>query len=313
MNINTIPLLKKKEVDYMLDICLLGTGGMMPLPYRWLTSMMARCNGHNMLIDCGEGTQISMKILGWSFKSIKFICFTHYHGDHISGLPGLLLTIGNSDKREPLTLIGPKGLRRVVEGLRVIAPELPFEIKYIELSEAHETHVLFGYKLEAYKVKHNIPCYGYSIEIERQGKFDVDKAKENGIPLRYWSILQKGQSVEGYTPDMVLGEGRKGLKVSYCTDTRPTKNIEKYVEGADLFICEGMYGDDAEKSKAKEYKHMTFTEAATIAKNAEVKELWLTHFSPSLTYPKEFEGNAKAIFKNTVVGKDRMTKTLKFD
>ena len=119
----------------MLDVCLLGTGGMMPLPYRWLTSLMVRYNGSSLLIDCGEGTQIAVKEKGWSFKPIDVICFTHYHGDHISGLPGLLLTMGNADRTKPLTLIGPKGLERVVNSLRVIAPELPFQIKYKEITE----------------------------------------------------------------------------------------------------------------------------------------------------------------------------------
>ena len=113
----------------MLDVCLLGTGGMMPLPYRWLTALMVRYNGSSVLIDCGEGTQIAIKEKGWSFKPIDVICFTHYHGGHISGLPGLLLTMGNADRTEPLTLVGPKGLERVVNSLRVIAPELPFSIK----------------------------------------------------------------------------------------------------------------------------------------------------------------------------------------
>ena len=123
----------------MLDICLLGTGGMMPLPYRWLTSMMARCAGSNLLIDCGEGTQIALKEKGWSPKPIDVICFTHYHADHISGLPGLLLTMGNAERTEPLTLIGPKGLERVVNALCMIAPELPFELKFIELTEQEES------------------------------------------------------------------------------------------------------------------------------------------------------------------------------
>lgn len=119
----------------MLDICLLGTGGMMPLPYRWLTSMMARCNGSSLLIDCGEGTQIALREKGWSPRSIDVICFTHYHADHISGLPGLLLTMGNAERHEPLLMIGPKGLERVVTALRSIAPELPFPIYFSELSE----------------------------------------------------------------------------------------------------------------------------------------------------------------------------------
>jgi len=302
--------------DNMLDICLLGTGGMMPLPYRWLTSLMVRYNGSNMLIDCGEGTQISIKQKGWSFKSIDCICFTHYHGDHISGLPGLLLTIGNSNRTEPLTLIGPKGLKRIVNGLRVIAPELPYEIKLIEIEGSYQTFDLYGYNIEAFKVNHNILCYGYNINISRQGKFDVEKAKKNNVPLKIWSTLQKGQSIEFegqlYSPDMVLGEKRKGLKVSYCTDTRPTKDMDKYVSNADLFVCEGMYGDETEKTNAVEYKHMTFEEAALIAKKAKVKELWLTHFSPALVYPKDYLHVATGIFENSKVGKDRMTKTLKF-
>ena len=112
----------------MLDVCLLGTAGMMPLPHRWLTAALMRYNGSNLLIDCGEGTQIAIKEKGWTFKPIDAICFTHYHADHISGLPGLLLTMGNTDRREPLTMIGPKGLERVVNSLRVICPELAMKM-----------------------------------------------------------------------------------------------------------------------------------------------------------------------------------------
>ena len=146
----------------MLDVCLLGTGGMMPLPYRWLTSLLVRYNGSSLLIDCGEGTQIAIKEKGWSFKPIDVICFTHYHGDHISGLPGLLLTMGNADRTEPLTLIGPKGLERVVNSLRVIAPELPFQIKYIEITQPEQIFEMNGYRLKAFRVNHNVTCYGYT-------------------------------------------------------------------------------------------------------------------------------------------------------
>ena len=139
----------------MLDVCLLGTSGMLPLPGRWLTSLLLRYNGSSMLIDCGEGTQIAIKEKGWSFHPIDVICFTHYHADHISGLPGLLLTIGNSDRTEPVTLIGPKGLSRVVSALRVIAPELPYELRFIELSESREHISINGYEIDAFKVNHN--------------------------------------------------------------------------------------------------------------------------------------------------------------
>ena len=295
----------------MLDVCLLGTGGMMPLPYRWLTALMTRFNGSQLLIDCGEGTQIALKEKGWSFKPIDVICFTHYHGDHISGLPGLLLTMGNADRHEPLTLIGPKGLERVVNSLRVIAPELPFEIKFIEITEPEQSFELNGYRLNAFKVKHNVTCYGYTIEIDRAGKFDVQRAQGQEIPKEYWKVLQKGEKVELdgriLTPDMVLGPPRKGIKVTYCTDTRPTESILKHAADSDLFICEGMYGEKEKAAKAVEYKHMTFYEAAKLARDAEVKEMWLTHYSPSLTRPEEFMDEVRKIFPNAIAGKDRMT------
>ena len=300
----------------MLDVCLLGTGGMMPLPYRWLTSLMVRYNGSSLLIDCGEGTQIAIKEKGWSFKPIDVICFTHYHGDHISGLPGLLLTMGNADRTEPLTLIGPKGLERVVNALRVIAPELPFPIKCIEIRAPEETFEMNGYRLKAFRVNHNVLCYGYTMEVDRAGKFDVERAKEAEIPQKYWGILQKGEMVEYedrvLTPDMVLGPARKGLKITYCTDTRPTDSIKNNAEGSDLFICEGMYGEKDKQKKAREYKHMTFYEAAELARDAKVRELWLTHYSPSLTKPEEYMDDVREIFPAAVAAKDRRSVELVF-
>ena len=300
----------------MLDICLLGTGGMMPLPYRWLTSLMVRYNGSSLLIDCGEGTQIAIKEKGWSFKPIDVICFTHYHGDHISGLPGMLLTMGNADREEPLTLIGPKGLERVVNALRVIAPELPFKINFIEITEPEQVFEMNGYRLKAFRVNHNVICYGYSIEVDRAGKFDVERAESFQIPKKYWGLLQKGESIEEegrlLTPDMVLGASRKGLKLTYCTDTRPTDSIRTNAKDSDLFICEGMYGEKDKLKKAREYKHMTFYEAAQLAKEAEVKEMWLTHYSPSLNHPEEFMEDVRAIFPNSVAAKDRRSIELVF-
>lgn len=301
----------------MLDICLLGTGGMMPLPYRWLTSMMARYNGQSILIDCGEGTQIAMKEKGWSPNPIDVICFTHYHADHISGLPGMLLTMGNAERTEPLLLVGPKGLSKVVASLRIIAPELPFVIDCLELTESEQTITFDGFKIEAFKVNHNVPCYGYSIVVERIGRFQVDKALELGIDKKYWSRLQRGEIIETedatLVPEMVLGERRRGLRVTYCTDTRPTESIVKHAADADLFICEGMYGEQDKLSKAKENKHMTFFEAAELARKAQVRRLWLTHYSPSLNRPEEFLSATRKIFPQTETCRDGKTIELLFD
>ena len=302
----------------MLDICLLGSGGMMPLPYRWLTALMVRYNGSSLLIDCGEGTQIAIKEKGWSFKPIDVICFTHYHGDHISGLPGLLLTMGNAERTEPLTLIGPKGLERVVNALRVIAPELPFPIIYKEINGNEETFELAdGYRLKAFRVNHGILCYGYTLELDRAGKFQLQKAMEQEIPKQYWSRLQKGETITDeqavYTPDMVLGPPRKGIKLTYCTDTRPVPAIVENASGSDLFICEGMYGEKDKDAKAREHKHMTFYEAAKLARDAQVGEMWLTHYSPSLTRPEEYMDDVRKIFPAAKAGKDRKSVDLDFE
>ncbi|MGN1203416.1 MAG: ribonuclease Z [Lachnospiraceae bacterium] len=301
----------------MLDVCLLGTGGMMPLPYRWLTALMMRYNGKSILIDCGEGTQVALKEKGWSPKPIDIICFTHYHADHISGLPGMLLTMGNAERTEPLLLIGPKGLNRVVSALRVIAPELPFPIECREITENTEKFLFDGFSIEAFKVNHNVVCYGYTMTVERAGRFEVEKAVAENIDKQYWNRLQKGEEIvlpdRVLKPDMVLGPARKGIKVTYTTDTRPTESIVEHAMHSDLFICEGMYGEPDKLTKAKEYKHMTFYEAAEMAKRAEVKEMWLTHYSPSLPYPEEYMPAVRKIFPASVAAKDGRTAELMFE
>ncbi len=301
----------------MLDVSLLGTGGMMPLPYRFLTSMMARCEGSSILIDCGEGTQVALRKKGWSPKPIDLICFTHYHADHISGLPGLLLTMGNAERTEPLTMTGPRGLERVVNSLRCIAPELPFPIHFVEFNENREHFSIGPYQIDAFKVNHNVPCYGYAITIPRAGRFDPQRAKDQDIPMKYWSRLQKGETIKEngitYTPDMVLGPERKGLKVVYCTDTRPVPVIAEYASGADLFICEGMYGEEDRESKAREYKHMTMYEAAELARKAQPRQLWLTHYSPSLNRPEDYLDKAREIFPRTKAARDGWSLDLNFE
>lgn len=312
----------------MIDIALLGTGGGMPMPNRYLSASLISYRGRKILIDCGEGTQVSMRILGSGFKAIDIICITHGHGDHIVGLPGLLATIGNSGRTEPLTIVGPEGIKNIVNGLRVIATYLPYEVNIIEnINEIKlkvtKDNIIVVKDNEASDiiintmgVEHSAACIAYSFYIKRQAKFNIEKAKKNNVPKKLWNLLQKGEILEidgeTYTTDMVLGDERKGIKVSYVTDTRPMENIQRFIENSDLFICEGTYGDDDNIDKAVKNKHMTFREAATLARKGKVKELLLTHFSPAMLEPESFIENAKEAFNNTIIGYDRLVKELKF-
>ena len=204
----------------------------------------------------------------------------------------------------------------MVASLRVIAPELPFEVKCMEITENAQTFSFEGFRLEAFKVNHNVLCYGYSMVIDRAGRFDKDRALEQEIPMKFWSRLQKGETLEEngrvFTPDKVLGAARKGLKVTYSTDTRPTESIRQNAQGADLLILEGMYGEPDKLVKAREHKHMTMYEAARLAKKAEVREMWLTHYSPSLLHPEEYMKSVKKVFDKAYPGKDGKSITLEF-
>ena len=304
----------------MLEVALVGTGGMMPLPQRYLSSLLLRHEGRMMLIDCGEGTQVSAKQVGWGFKNIDCICLTHFHADHVAGLPGLLLTIGGSGREEALTIVGPPGVAHIVESICIIAPEIPFPINFIEIPRGGRRDIkipLTDFTLSALPADHNCPCFAYRVDIQRKGKFNLEAAESLGLPRRFWNPLQKGQNVEFegqiFTPGMVMGVTRRGISVAYCTDSRPPRNMAAFIADCDLFVCEGHYGDDDKMDKAKKYKHMVFSEAAKLARDGNAARLWLTHFSPAMPNPEEFIDNARGVFPDAVVGYDRMVETLMFE
>lgn len=311
----------------MIDISLLGCGGGMPMPNRNLSSLFINYKGRKILIDCGEGTQVAIRKMGLGFKAIDLILITHCHGDHIVGLPGLLSTIGNSGREHTLTIIGPVGITNVVNSLRVIAPYLPYDLNIIE----NPNELYFNVKkdlieldiseksdlsLNTIELEHSAVCLGYSLYFKRKRKFDIEKATKMNVPKILWNKLQKEEEViyDGlkYDYTMVLGEERKGIKVSFITDTRPINSIASFIKNSDLFICEGTYGDDKDIEKAIKNKHMTFREAASLAKDGDVREILLTHFSPAMLDPSEYLQNASEVFNNVIIGEDEITKTLKF-
>jgi ribonuclease Z len=299
----------------MLDVMLVGTGGMTPLPRRFLSSALLRLQGRLILVDCGEGTQVSMKMAGWGFKEISSIFLTHLHGDHVVGLPGLLLSVGNSGREEPLTVYGPGNLLRLADAVETIAPRLPFPLRWIPLSGGDRV-ALEGMEVSTLRVQHGVPCLAYSFRVPRDRRFVPERAQELGLPVQMWGRLQSGEAVkwEGrrVEPEEVLGEERRGLKLSYVTDTRPTPELPAFVAESDLLICEGMYGSPDDLPKAIENGHMLFSEAAEIAWEGRVRELWLTHYSPSVSEPEEWLEEASRIFPSVRAGYDRMSATLRF-
>ena len=305
----------------MLDVCLLGTGGMQPLPDRYLSAALARINGSLVLIDCGEGTQVALREVGWGLRDISAILLTHVHADHVLGLPGLLLTLAHSGKGadEPLTIYGPEPLLRVLEGLLVLSSRVPYPLRAAVLSggESFTVEGVEGLEVSCALMDHEVPCLAYALSVPRASRFEPDRARALGVPLPYWRRLQRGEAVEveGRTvaPDEVLGPPRRGLRVVYATDTCPTAGLTLFVGGADLFICEGMYGDEEDKPKRWQAQHMTFAEAATVARDGGARRLWLTHFSPGLTHPEAYLDRATAIFPATTVGYTGLKETLSFE
>lgn len=299
----------------MLDVCLLGTSGMMPLPGRFLASCIIKSEGVGILIDCGEGTQIPMQSIGWGFRDINTILFTHYHADHIYGIIGILYQMNNVQRTETLNIMGPRGIDKIKNIIGDLTTRLSFDIIFQEIEDNYKFNI--G-KIEIKNIflKHTMPCYGYSFTIKRLPEFCVEKAIALKIPLQYWKLLQHGDNIQYngnvYTPDMVLGRNRKGIKVVYATDYIAGNNLIDFAKDSDLFIGEGMYWDKNE-IEAYDKMHSSIKTTMDIAKRANVSNLWLTHYSPRLRNPENYINAINSFFPRTQLGVDLMHTTLKFE
>jgi ribonuclease Z len=301
----------------MIDVMLLGTGAMVPLPNRWLSSALVRVGGSLVLLDCGEGTQIAMRERHWGFRKLDAICLSHLHADHVAGIPGLLHTIANAGKRSPLAIYGPIGTIAVIEGLRTVAPVLPFDLLVRELRDGEEVEGPAGLAIRVAEGEHRVPVIGYRFDRARSRRFDPERARALGVPLPDWSVLQRGEPVivagREIAPGEVLGERRPGVALGFVTDTRATPALRDLIAGVDLLISEGTYGDDSAAEGAARYGHMTFRQAATQARDAGVGHLWLTHFSASMGRPEDWRHNAADVFPEVTIGRAGLAATLAFD
>lgn len=300
----------------VIDLLLLGTGAMVPLPDRPLSSLLLRVAGSLVLFDCGEGTQVQMRRFHWGFRKLDAICLSHLHADHVAGLPGLFHTVANAGRSEPMHIYGPPGTFAVIEGLRVIARHLPYDMVVHELQDGDAFPLPGGMRGSVCEAAHRIPCLAYRADLDRAPAFDPVRAEHLGVPRNQWSVLQRGGIVElaGRTvpPAEVQGPPRPGLSFGFATDTRPTDRIQEFMRGVDLLVSEATYADDAMREKAHLFGHSTIRDACEQARDAGARMLWLTHFSGTIENPVAHRQAARAIFADTEIGEAGLSARLSF-
>lgn len=300
----------------MIDLLLLGNGGMQPLPNRWLSSLLVRSAGNLILFDCGEGTQIPWKQFKWGFRRLEAICLSHHHADHVAGLPGILHTVAHAGRTEPLHIYGPPETGRIVAGLRVIAPDLPYDVVIHELEEDDTFDLPAGLRGRVRFGKHTMPSLSYRVDLPRARRFDAKRAERRGLPQALWAALQHGEPVEWegeiVLPDDVLGPARRGVSFAYVTDTRPVPSLVPLIDGVDLLVCEATYSNDDRIEKAHRWGHMSYRESAELARDGHAGQLWLTHFGSGNADPEAELSNATDVFPETTAGYSGLTKSLRF-
>jgi ribonuclease Z len=292
-----------------LSIIFLGTGGSWPTVKRNVTSIAIKRESEITLFDCGEGTQRQFQKSNLSYMQINKVFISHFHGDHFLGLPGLVQTMQLNDREKPLHIYGPSGMIELGTRLLTLGYFKPNYQIILHEYEKEEEIDFKDYKIKPFQVDHNIPAYGFVYqENMRPGRFDKPKALKLGVPEGpLFSKLQKGNNVtlengEKITPEMVMGPSRQGRKIVISGDTKPCKNTIKHAENADVLIHEATF--NSEIKDANKYGHSTAAQAAEIAKNADVKKLFLTHISPRYNNHNEILDEAKKVFKKSFVPND---------
>jgi ribonuclease Z len=301
----------------LLDLLLLGNGAMLPLPNRWLSSLVVRYGSDLILIDCGEGSQIAQRKFGWGFKRISTICLSHWHADHVAGLPGILFSIANAERTDPVHVYGPDQTIRIVRGLCEIVPHLPFELIVHELADGDRFDLLPGMQASVIAGDHrNTPQLAWRFDVSRQRRFDPVVAEQLAIPRRFWGPLQRGETIalddRAIEPDTVLGPERRGLALGFITDSRPLPAHVPFLHDVDLLVSEATYLESSDHEKAIAFGHMTMDEAVGLAQSASARRLLLTHFSATIIEPLDYADAAKALMPTAEIGVSGWTTTLSF-
>lgn len=298
-----------------LFVHFLGTAGALPTPYRNPSCVMVRHGSDTILFDCGEGAQQQMMRLKTGFI-VNAIFITHWHADHFLGMFGLIETMAFNGRTEPMTIYGPRGVEKYVDIVRQLTPKIPFQLSAVEVSDG-DIAIFNGYAVMAFRTLHGMESVGYILEEDmRPGRFDREGAIALGVkPGPLFGKLQRGQSVEierdgetvTITPEMVVGKRRPGRKIIYTGDTRPIKNRNDILSGADLLIHEATFDCEEGEARVKEVWHSTAREAGEVAAATAPKKLALVHISSRYTSAANHVKEAREVFDGDIIAPNDLT------
>lgn len=294
-----------------LTVTFLGTGSGVPSLERNLSCVAVQRQGELILFDCGEAAQIQYRRAGLGFAPLSTIAISHLHGDHITGLMGLLMSLQMADRTDPLDIYGPPGLGEYIRcNRRALNTHFGYPINLVEERSGTTFRKTADYQLCSAPLDHGQLCLGFRLEeFDRPGRFHLETARALGVPEGpLFGKLQRGEAVSlpdgrEITPDQVLGKARPGASLAFCTDTRPCDAAVELAQGADLLIYEGTF-EAGMRAEAHRKGHSTVADAARIAKAADVRQLVITHLSPRYVDVSPLLAQAREIFPNTRIARD---------